>query len=116
MPSGSANFDNGLDFYCRVQRQRRDTDRRPRMPAAIAEDLYQQVRGAVDDLVRLAEIGCRIDEAGELDDPRQAIEIADRGLQDGDEVDRRDAGAVTALLDGEGCTDLADQSFAIGGD
>ena len=54
---------------------------------AIAEHLDHQVGGAVDHLGLVGEVGRRGDEAAEPDDARHPIEVAERGLGLGDDVD-----------------------------
>ena len=73
-----------------AERQRAHPDRRARVRAALrAEDLDQQVRGAVRDLVLLLELGVRVDQHEQLHDARDAVELADLGLQAREQVDDR---------------------------
>ena len=46
----------------------------PGMAALIAERFDKEIGGAVDDLGLIGEVGCRIDEAGQLHHPRDAVE------------------------------------------
>ncbi len=57
------------------------------MAALVAEDLDEEVGAAVDDLGLVGEAGRRVDEAGELDDADEPVEVAVAGGPDlGDEV------------------------------
>ena len=75
-------FDLGdrLDLDGDIDRQRSRADRRARMPALVAEDLDQQVGGAIDHLGMVGEVGHAIDEADKLDDALELVEIAAAGI------------------------------------
>lgn len=81
------------------------------MLAAVAEDVDDQVAGAVDDLGLVGEVRRRVDEAAELDAARHPVEVAAAGrLELGQDVDRDDARTGLAVLDGEGVAQLADMA------
>ena len=52
------------------------TDGRPCGQTALAEELHEEVDGPVDDARLVAEAGRGVDEAKDLDDPLDSIEIA----------------------------------------
>ena len=79
------------------------------MLAAVAEDVDDQVAGTVDDPGLVGEIRRRVDEAAELDAAGHPVEVAAASrLELGEDIDRHDARAGLALLDGEGVPQLAD--------
>ena len=78
------------------------------MFAGIAEGGDHQVRRAVDDGRLLREIGCRGNEAAELDHTHHAVQIAVAGRLDlGDQVDRADLRLLVAILDGGVVAEMA---------
>ena len=58
-------------------------------PTLRAEDLDQQVRGAVRHEVLLLELGIRVDEHEQLHDPSDAVELADLCLEAREQVEDR---------------------------
>ena len=67
--SDSADLDDHLDLDRGVERQHRDADRGAGVPAGVAEDLADQLGGAVGDPRLPGEVRGGGDEDDELDDP-----------------------------------------------
>src|SRR5262245_77614 len=95
----SGHFEEPLDLDRSIERERRDANGRAGVPTLVAEHLDHQIGGAVHDLGSIEESRRRIDEAAEPHDPHHLVEVAERGLDLGDEVDRAGAGRGLALLD-----------------
>jgi len=81
----------------------------PGVPALLAEDLDDEVGGAVHHLRLVAETGRRIDEAGELHHPLDAVEITERCLGLGEDVDGAKPGGCPTILDPELGAEDADE-------
>ena len=64
------------------------------MAAGVAEDLDEEVGGAVDDGRLLLEVGLAVDEAVDLDDALDAVEAADFVSEARDQADGRKSGSV----------------------
>ena len=75
--------------------------------AGVAEDLAEQLGGAVDDPRLAGEVRRRGDEADDLDDPHDALE-ADQRVDRGQRVERAGAGQLLGLLGRDERADLAD--------
>ena len=71
-------------------------DGRTRMLAALAEHRHEEVGRAVGDQMLLGEVGRRGDEDGDLDQPADLFEIAERRLGLGEDVDRAELGRFLA--------------------
>src|SRR3546814_6700294 len=74
------DLDDRIDLYRGAQRQHRHAYRAASVAPGVAEQFGHQFRGAVGDLGLVGEIGGRIDEYAELDDPFDAVEPAEGRL------------------------------------
>src|SRR3954451_14817545 len=83
----SGHFEDGVDFHGGVRGQRCDADGGAGVPALVAESCDHQVGGAIEHLGSVEKVGRGIDEAAEPDDADHLVEIAERGLDLGQQVD-----------------------------
>ena len=77
------------------------TNRRPRGQPALAIELDEEVDGPVDDARLLGESGIRVDEAEDLDDPLDPIEITERVLHGSETDEGGVAGGLLPVGDGQ---------------
>src|SRR5438477_880198 len=75
----------------------------------LAEQLDEQVGGAVRDLRLVAELGHGVDEAEQLDHPLDAVEVAEGFTDRRQHVQRDEPCRLLALLDTELASELADE-------
>src|SRR6195952_2166283 len=101
------DLENTLDLDRGIGGQGRDADRRPRMAALVAEGCNHQVGGAVQHFWAVEEIRRRVDEAAEPDHAHHLVEVAERGLDLGQQVDGAAARRGIALLHGNAGPELA---------
>ena len=73
-----ADSDNRINLYHGAARERCHTYRRPCMLTRIAEHRFHQIRRAIGNLGLVGEARRAVDEHAQLDDPLDAIEIAQR--------------------------------------
>ena len=71
------------------------------MRPPIPEDLDEQLRGAVGDQVVLGERRRAVDERHQLHDPRDPVEVSDRGVQRAHQLDRDRPGRRLPLGGGQ---------------
>src|ERR1700760_1018652 len=88
-PSG--DFEHALDFDRRIGGKGRHTDGGAGMAALVAEHFDHQVRGAVQHLGPVEKIRRGIDEPAEADHAHDLVEVAERGLELGQQIDRATA-------------------------
>src|ERR1700674_2553407 len=100
-------FEQALDLDSRVGRQRGNADRRARVLAVVAEYRDHQIGGAVHHFRAVDETGDRIDEGAEPHHPRHLVEIAERGLDLGDQADGAGARRLLAVLDRDAGAELS---------
>ena len=74
----SLHLDDGVHLDGEAERQLVDADGGAGVAAGVAEDLDHQVRAAVDDARDGGEVGAGLDEAAELHDADDAVEVAVR--------------------------------------
>jgi hypothetical protein len=85
------------------------------VPASVTEYRYHQVRGAVHDLRALEKRRRRTDKAAETDHPHHLVEIAERGLELREQVDRAGLCRLLAILNRYLSTELTlGDEFAVG--
>ena len=99
MAAMSARFDDRLDFDGDAAWQGSDADRRAGVPAAFAENIGQEIRGAVHHEMRIGEIRDGVDEADHLYEAHDALEIAERRLQLREDVDGAEPRGCAPLVD-----------------
>ena len=87
--------------------QRGDADGRARVLALLAEDGDHHVGSAVHHLRAVEEARRRVHEAAEPHHPRHLVEIADGGLDLGEQIDRTGARRFLPVLDGDPGAQLA---------
>ena len=95
----SGNLEQAFDFDGGVHRQHRNADRGAGVASLFAEGGHHQVRRAVHHLGSVDEIRLRRDEATETHDADDLVEIAERGLDLGENVDRTGARRFLPILD-----------------
>ena len=71
------------------------------MPAGVTEDFNEEIRAAVDDFWLITKIWRAIDHAEQFDNPRDAVEIAERLFGGRDDADADIARDLVALFDGQ---------------
>src|SRR5262245_57433919 len=76
---------------------------------ALAIELDEQISGAVDHTPLVLESRIRVDEAQQLDDALDAIEIAEREFHGAETHDRRIARRLVALLERQILAEIAPQ-------
>src|SRR5581483_8684496 len=103
----SGYLEQAFDLDGGVRRQRGDTDGGAGVPALVAEHLHHQIGGAIQHLRSVDEVRRRIDEAAEPHHAHHLVEIAERGLDLRQQVDRAAARRGGALLDGDARAELA---------
>ncbi len=91
----------------RRRRQRRDANGGAGVAAFVAEHFDHQIGGAVHDLGPVGEAGRRIDEAAEPHHADHFVEVADLGLDLGQQVDRAGARRLLAVLERDAGAELA---------
>ena len=77
------------------------------VPTLVAEHRDHEVGGAVHHLRPVEEVRLRIDEAAEPHHADDLVEIAERGLELREQIDRAGARGGLALLDGDAGAELA---------
>ena len=77
------------------------------MLAGLAERRHHQVGGAVHRVRAVEEAGRRIDEAAEADHAHDPVEIAERGLDLRQQIDRAGARRLLPVLDGDAAAEPA---------
>ena len=102
-----ANLEHAFDFDRGVERQHGDADGGAGMPSLVAEDFNDQIRSAVHHLWPVEKIRHRRDKPAEPHDARDAVEIADRGLDLRQQVDRAGARRALALFDADPAAKLS---------
>ena len=101
------DLEHSFDFDTGIERQFRDADGGAGMAARIAQSLDHQVGGAVHDGGEGREGRHRIDEAAEADAAHDLVEIADGGLELGEQVDGAQARRFLADFGRDFRTELA---------
>lgn len=81
------DLDDDLDLDGRAQRQSVDTDGAAGVLPAVSEDLTVQLGHAVDDGRLLGEVISGVDEAGDLDDAHDIVEVTDHSGDGGQSVE-----------------------------
>src|SRR5690606_38603403 len=107
------DLDDALDLDGNSHRERAHADRGARVPAALAEDLDEEIRAAVDDFRLVLEVGHRVYHAEHLDDALHAVEAAELGAHHGEQVEPHAAGVLVALLDAEFAAHLALRQLSV---
>src|SRR5262249_44172139 len=91
-PARSLELEDAFDLDGDVIAQPCTPDRQTRMPAALAEDVDEEVGSAVDHLRMIGEGGQRVDIAGQAQAAANPVEIAvQRHAQMGDQIERGEA-------------------------
>src|SRR5438552_15744933 len=99
---GGAREEHGHhDFEREVAEDPVAANRRPRGQPALSIELDEEVDGAVDDPRLLGESGIRVDEAEDLDDPLDPIEITERVLHGSETDEGGIAGGLLPVGDGQ---------------
>lgn len=88
-----------LDLDGDVEGQFGQPHRAAGMAAGLTENVDQQVRASVDDRRRLVETGPDIDHTEDLDDAIDAVEIAELGLQRGQDREGGHPGRIPSLFE-----------------
>ena len=96
-----------VDLDRGVVRQHGDADGRARVTPLLAENIDDEIGGAVHHLRPIDEARRRIDETVEPHHAYDAIEIAERGLDLGEEIDGAGARGGLAVLDRHRCAELS---------
>src|SRR4051812_10492078 len=104
---GSGNLEHALDLDRRIRWQRGDADRGSGMAPLVAEGCNHQIRGAVQHLWPIEEIGRGVDEAAEPYHAHDLVEVAECGLDLRQQVDPAGPRGSVALLDGDAGAELA---------
>lgn len=91
--------DGHLDFDDGVARQSADADCGAYVFASFAEDLHEEIGGAVDDGGGIFKAGDGIDVAVNGDDLGDRVEVAEIALEDGELGEGAGAGGVVAVGD-----------------
>ena len=94
------DLEHRLDLGQRIERQMRDANGRSRMAAAVAEDVDHEIRRAIHRLRQRLEARGDVEEAAEPDHPDDFIEVAERRMRLGDEVDRAALRRLARSVDG----------------
>ncbi len=94
----SGQLEDRLDLDRNAEGKPGDADGGTGMTSLVAQNLDYQLRRAVDDLRLVAEIGRAVDEAGQLDQPGDAVQVAGRGLGLGKKVDGAQAGDLLTVF------------------
>src|SRR5471030_3052704 len=81
------DLEDALDLDRRIRGQRGDADGGAGMAALVAERQHHQVGSAVEHLRPVEEIRRRIDETSEANHADHLVEVAERGLDLGQQVD-----------------------------
>src|SRR6266404_148670 len=113
----SGHFEDSIHLDGGIRGQGGDADGGAGMPALVAEGCDHQVGGAVEYLGAVEEVWRGIDEAAEPDHADHLVEIAERGLDLGQQIDAATLRRRVALFDGDAGAQLAlgDQlAFRIG--
>src|SRR5216684_7508501 len=85
------DLEYSLDFHCRVRWKRGDADGGAGMAALVAEGQDHQVGSAVEHLGSVEEVRRGIDEAAKPHHADHLVEIAERGLDLRQQIDRATA-------------------------
>src|SRR5687768_1937847 len=107
--TGGVDLEDHLDFDGDVEGELEHADGGAGVAAAFAEEVDQQLGGAVDDLRLVVKAGGAVDEAEQLDDAADAVEIAESVLDGSQGVEHDELGGGAALLDIEVLAELADE-------
>ena len=103
----SGDFECALDFHRRVERQGGDANGRACVPTFVAEGGDHEIGGAIHDFRTIDEFRIGIDEAAEANDAGDLVEIAKRGLELGQQINRAGARRLLSILDGDAASELA---------
>src|SRR3954471_19024533 len=103
----SDDFRDQLDLNSDVERQLGHPDGGAGMAPRVAEDVHQQIAAAVDDAGRVVEAGRAVDHAEQLHDRGHAIQGAELGAQDGQQIRPPPPARVGDLGQGQVAPDLA---------
>src|SRR4051812_20857507 len=103
----SGDLEHALDLDRRIRRQRGDADGGAGMAAPVAESRDHEVGGAVEDLRSVHEIRRRVDEAAEAHHAHDLVEVAERRLDLGEQVDGAAAGGRRTILERDAGAELA---------
>ena len=104
---------NHLDLHTRPHRNLRHTEGAAGVGALVAEYLTNQLAGAVGHQMLLGESGRGVDQAHQLDDARDFLQVAHRRLQGAQQVDGNGAGGLLAFGGGHVLAQLADPGLAV---
>ena len=110
-PDRLAHAEHALDLGGDIVRQSGDADRHASVAPRLAEDLQNEIGGAVGDLglAMKRRVGIHID--GKADTLRDPVEVAvERRTEMGDNVEGRKAGGLPPIVQIEGLADLADEA------
>ena len=110
---GLLHLDDEADFDGGVEGEGGRAEGDAGVFAGFAEDLEEEVGGAVDDLGVIGKIGGGIDEALEVHDPADLVEGADFLADDGEAVEDDVFGGGGGTLDGDCIWDLAGDDGAV---
>ncbi|MBM2811426.1 MAG: tRNA 2-thiouridine(34) synthase MnmA [Chloroflexi bacterium] len=83
------------------------SERETRVPAPVAEDFHQQVGRSIQDRRKLVEPRRAVDVPHNLDDPLDAVQVAEEDLEDRQVVDRRHSSGIVPLLERQLTAQLA---------
>src|SRR6478735_10891408 len=105
--SVSGDLEHAFDLDRRIRGQRGDADGGAGVAALVTEGGDHQVGGAVENLRPIQEVRRRVDEAAEAHNAHDLVEIAERRLDLGQQVDGAAAGGRGAVFDGHAGAELA---------
>src|SRR6185437_3524355 len=88
------NLHNRFHFHAGPQWQGRQADCAAAVPTGVAEDVDEQLRGAVDDQVLLGEVKIAVDEAGQFQEALDPVERAEFLLEQAQQIDRALGGGL----------------------
>src|SRR5947209_2706249 len=112
--SRRSHLNDEIDFERGPKWKIRGDQRAAGVKAALAEDLDQQLRGAVGDPVRFVEPRRAVDHDEHAGHLRYAIEVADRGLEDAKQLDGDVAGGRSRSAWGNILTHLTHEQLIAG--
>ncbi len=108
------DFSNQLDFYASAQRDLRHTKSAAGVLAFVTKDLAQQLRAAIGHQVLFGKRGCGIDQAHDLDDALDAVQVAAAScLQGAHQLNGNRAGRLLAFFGADGTAELTLPDLAI---